>query len=70
MTDGDLPENPSSVGIPDKKYLLVVDAVGMAMLSRLCGSVGFVSVQSMTIDNNDNFNVLVTPKIPESNASV
>ncbi len=46
-----------------KQYLLMVDEVAMAMLSRLSPSVAFVQVEGMPLENNPGYQVLVSPMI-------
>lgn len=55
-----------------KQYLLMLDEVGMAMLSRLSPAFSFVQVEGMPLEQNPAYQVLVSPLIkPEDhNADV
>lgn len=43
------------------QYLLMVDEVGVAMLSKLMPSLLFVHIEGMSIPDNQNHQLLVTP---------
>lgn len=44
-----------------KQYLLMIDEIGMAMLSRLSPAFAFVQVEGMPLNDQPNYQVLVSP---------
>lgn len=44
-----------------KKYMLVVDEIGMAIWSKLCPTFSFVPIEGMPLQGSDVYHVLVSP---------
>lgn len=44
-----------------KQYLLMVNDVGMALISRVIAGLQFLEVQGLTVKDNPNLNLLASP---------
>ena len=53
----------------NKQYAIVVDDVGMALLTALMkpGSVQFLELQGLNLNAENKYNILVTPVLPPVN---
>jgi hypothetical protein len=47
-----------------KQFLMMVDEVGMALLSQLCGAVKFLQVEGLLLSDNESYQALVNPIQP------
>lgn len=47
---------------PLKQFLLTVDEVGLAFLSKLCPTLRYLEVEGMSINDQPNHYLLATPK--------
>lgn len=56
----DVPENQK------KQYIVMVDEVGMALMAQMCPRMSFCPVEGMPLDNNPNYQVLVSPLSPKA----
>ena len=50
------PEQPKP-----KQFLLMVDEIGMAFMSKVMPNITFVEIQGMNMQGNDGFQFLVNP---------
>jgi len=50
-----------------KQYILVCDEIGMSVLAKMlrADSIQFLEVQGMTMGENNHYNLLVTPVVPQ-----
>jgi len=59
-------ENEAQIPVPpQKQYMLLLDQVGVALLSRLCPSFRFLEVEGMMIDGTLAHQFIVNP-LPKS----
>lgn len=58
MSEIPVVEKPKS-----KQYLLMVDEISVALLSRICPSIQFVQVEGIKMQNNETHMALVTPMV-------
>lgn len=49
-----------------KEYMLVVDEVGFALLSRILPTIKFAEIKGMTIKEDPNHVLLVSPKVNDA----
>lgn len=56
-------KNPNNVRgvLMSKQYVLVIDEITMAFISKMFPSMQFIEIQGMNIKDNPTYSLLVTP---------
>lgn len=54
---------------PNRQFILTVDEIGFAYLSKLVPMLKYIEVEGMTITDQPNHHLLVTPKPPQKEES-